>query len=88
MAIHTHGNKQSANAEVHSTTVHSNINHGFDKYPTVLSPSSPLLLKASTKTQMPSKDVTYIQHQIDRLRQEMENNAAENKEFKNLINKI
>ena len=29
--------------------------------------------------------MTYIQRQIDRLRQEMENNAAENKEFKNLI---
>ena len=31
--------------------------------------------------------MTYIQHQIDRLRQGMEKNAAENKEFKNLTKK-
>ena len=31
--------------------------------------------------------MTYIQHQIDRLRQGMEKNAAENKEFKNLNKK-
>ena len=29
----------------------------------------------------------YIQHQIDRLRQEMEKNAAENNEFKTLMRK-
>ena len=32
--------------------------------------------------------MTYIQHQIDGLRQEIEINAAENNEFKNLIKKI
>ena len=31
--------------------------------------------------------MTYIQHQIDRLRQEMEKNTAENNEFKKLIKK-
>ena len=31
--------------------------------------------------------MTYIQHQIDRLRQQMEKNAAENNEIKNLIKK-
>ena len=32
--------------------------------------------------------MTYTQYQIDRLRQEMEKNVAETKEFKNLIKKI
>ena len=31
--------------------------------------------------------MTYIQHQIDALRHEMEKNAAENNELKNLIKK-
>ena len=53
----------------------------------VLSPFSPVLLKSPTKTQIPSTDVTYMQHQIDALRQEIEKNAAENNEFKNLIKK-
>ena len=86
MAIHTCSNKQSANAEVHSTndeiliTASTNIT-------IVLSPSSPVISKTSTKTQIPSTDVTYIQYQIDALRQEIEKNAAENNEFKNLIKK-
>ena len=46
-----------------------------------------MLLKTPTKTQIPSTDMTYIQHQIDRLRQEMEKNAAENNEFNNMIKK-
>ena len=31
--------------------------------------------------------MTYIQHQVDALRQEIEKNAAENNEFKNLLKK-
>ena len=31
--------------------------------------------------------MTYIQHQIDALREEIEKNAAENNKFKNLITK-
>ena len=46
-----------------------------------------MLLKTPTKVQLSSTDMTYIQHQIDRLRQQMEKNAAENNEFKNLIKK-
>ena len=44
-------------------------------------------LKTPTKTQIPSNDMTYIQHQIDRLRQEKEKNDAENNEFRKLIKK-
>ena len=77
-------NKQSGNSEVHGTNdeilipVSTNI-------PIVISPSYPVLLKTPTKTQIPSIDVTYIQHQIDRLRKEMERNAAKNNELRNLI---
>ena len=46
-----------------------------------------MLSKTPTKTQIPSTDMTNIQHQIDALRQEIEKNAAENNEFKNLIKK-
>ena len=53
----------------------------------MLSPSSPVLLKTPTKAQIPSTDMTYIHHQVDRLRQEIEKNAAENNESKNLIKK-
>ena len=86
MAIHTRSNKKSVNAEVHSTNdeilipVSSNI-------PIVLSPSSSVLSKSPTKTKIPSTDMTDMQHQIDALRQEMEKNAAENNELKNLIKK-
>ena len=84
MAIHTRNNKQSANAEFRKTNdeilipVATNI-------PVVLSPFSPVLSKTPTKTQIPSTDMTLIQHQIDALRQEIEKNAAENHEFKALI---
>ena len=80
MAIHTRSNNKSANAEVHSTNdeilipVSTNI-------PIVLSPSS------QAKTQTSLADMTYIQHTIDALKQEIEKNAAENNEFKNLITK-
>lgn len=47
-----------------------------------------MLLKTQTKTQIPSTDLTYIKHQIDRLRQVMEKNATENNKFTNLIKKI
>ena len=86
MAIHTRSNKQYGNSEVHSTNdeilipVSTNI-------PIVLSPSPPVLLKTPTKMQIRSTDFTYIQHQIDRSRQEMEKNAAENNEFKNSMKK-
>ena len=86
MAIHTRNNKQSANAEVHRTNdeilipISTNI-------PVVLSPFSPVLSKTPTKTQIPSTDMTLIQHQIDALRQEIEKNATENHEFKDLIKK-
>ena len=55
--------------------------------PIVLSPSSPVFSKTPTKTQIPSTNMTYIQHQVDALRQEIEKNAAENNELKNLIKK-
>ena len=86
MATHTRSNKQYANVEVHSTNdeilipVSTNI-------PVVLSSSSCVLSKAPAKTQIPSTDMNCIQHQMDVLRQEMEKNAAENNEFKNLIKK-
>ena len=86
MAIHTRSNKKSVNAEVHSTNdeilipVSTNI-------PIVLSPSFSVLSKSPTKTKIPSTDMTDMQHQIDALRQEMEKNAAENNELKNLIKK-
>ena len=84
--INTSSNKQSANSEVHGSNdeililVTKNI-------VIVLSPSSPVLLKTPTKTQVPSNDMACMQLQIDRLREEMEKNAAENNEFKNLIKK-
>ena len=71
MVIHISSNKQSANTEVHGTNneililVSTNI-------PIVLSPSSPMLLKTPTKTELPSTNIAYLEHQIDRLRQEME----------------
>ena len=86
MVIHTCKYIQSANSEVHSTNdeililVSTNI-------PIVLSPVFPVLLKTPIKTQIPSTNMTYIQHQIDRLRQKMEKATAENNEFKNLIKK-
>ena len=86
MVIQTCNYKQSTNSEVHTTNdeilipVSANL-------PIVLSPTSSVLLKTPTKTQTPSTDMTYIQHQIDRLRQEMKKNAAESNEFKNLIKK-
>ena len=46
---------------------------------------STVLSKTPTKTKIPSTDMTFIQHQVDALRQEIEKNAAENNEFKNLI---
>ena len=48
---------------------------------------STVLSKTPTKTKIPSTDMTFIQHQVDALRQEIEKNAAENNEFKNLIKK-
>ena len=66
MVIHTRSNKQSANAEVHSANneililVSTSIQ-------IVLSRSSPVLSKTPTNTQIPTTDVTYIQHQVDAL---------------------
>ena len=86
MAIHTHSIKQSANSEVHSTNDEILIPI-LTNIPITLSPSSPVLLKTPTKTQISSPDMTNIQHQTDKLRQEMKMNAAEKNEFKNLIKK-
>ena len=87
MAIHIPSNKQSANAEVHSTNDEILLIPVSTNIPIVLSSSSPVLSKTATKTQIPSTDMTYIQHQIDALIQGIEKNAAENDEFKNLIKK-
>ena len=84
--IHTCRYKQSANSEVYNTNdeilipVSTNI-------PIVLYRTSPVLLKALTKTWISFTDVAYIQNQIDGLRQEVEKNIAGNSEFKNLIKK-
>ena len=75
MTINTRSNKQSANSELYSTNdeilipVSTNI-------PIVLSSSSPVVLKISTKTHMTSTDMTYMQHQVDRLRYEIEKNLV------------
>ena len=86
-AIHTRSNKQSANAEKfivlmmkYQSRYQQIFQQCFLHLPLVLS-------KTPTKTQIPSTDMTNIQHQIDALRQEIEKNAAENNEFKNLIKK-
>ena len=70
MAIHICSNKQSANSKVHSTN-NEMVIPVLINIPLVLSPSSQVLLKTPTKTQTSSADMTYLQHQIDRLRQEM-----------------
>ena len=62
MAIHTRSNKKSEDAEVHSTNDEILIPVSTS-IPTVLSPSSPALLETPTKTQTPTTDMTYIQHQ-------------------------
>ena len=55
--------------------------------PIELSPASPVLPKTPTKDHLPSNETTYIQHQIDLLRQELEKNITANNDFKNFINK-
>ena len=55
--------------------------------PIVLPLSSAVLSKTPTKTQIPSTNITYIQHQIDALRQEIERNVAENNKVENLVKK-
>ena len=84
MAIHIRSNKKSANSEVYSTNDEI-LNPVSTNILIVLSPTSPVLLKTPTKTHKSSTVMTYMQHQIDRLRQEMERYAAKNSEFKNLI---
>ena len=69
--------EQSANSEVYITNDEILI-FALTNTPIVLSPSSPVLSKISTKTQITSTNMTYMQHEIDRLRQEIEKNAAEN----------
>ena len=51
-----------------------------------LFPASPVLPKTSTMEHLPSNETTYIQHEIDLLRQELENNITANNDFKNFIN--
>ena len=46
-----------------------------------------MLSKTPTMEHLPSNDTTYIQHQIDLLRQELEKNVSANNDFKNFINK-
>ena len=55
--------------------------------PIELSPASPVLPKTPTKDHLPSNETTYIQNQIDLLRQELEKNITANNDFKNFINK-
>ena len=86
MAIYTPSNKQSANSEVDGTNDEILI-PVLTNIPIVFSPSFPVLLKTATKTQIASTDIAFIQHKIDKLRQEMEKNAAGRNEFKNLIRK-
>ena len=69
--------EQSANSEVYITNDEILI-FVLTNTPIVLSPSSPVLSKISTKTQITSTNMIYMQHEIDRLRQEIEKNAAEN----------
>ena len=52
--------------------------------PIELSPASPVLPKTSTMEHLPSNETIYIQHQIDLLRQELENNIAANNDLKTL----
>ena len=65
--IHTRSYQKSAHSEVHSTNdeilipVLTNIQ-------TVLSSVSAVLLKTPTETKISSTNMTYIQHQIDRLK--------------------
>ena len=55
--------------------------------PKELSPASPVLPKTPTMEYVPLNDTTYFQHQIDLLRQELENNITVNNYFKKFINK-
>ena len=55
--------------------------------PIELSPPSPVLPKTPTMEHLPLNETTYFQHQIDLLRQELENNVTANNDFKNFINK-
>ena len=55
--------------------------------PIELSPTSPVLPKTPTMEELPSNETTYIQHQIDSLRQELEKNIIANNDFKNFSNK-
>ena len=75
MAIYTPSNKQSANSEVDGTNDEILI-PVLTNIPIVFSPSFPALLKTATKTQIASTDIAFTQHKIDKLRQEMEKNAA------------
>ena len=52
--------------------------------PIELSPASPVLPKTSAMEHLPSNETIYIQHQIDLLRQELENNIAANNDLKTL----
>ena len=62
MAIHIPSNKQSANAEVHSTNDEILLIPVSTNIPIALSSFSPVLLKILTKTHITSTDMTYMQH--------------------------
>ena len=48
--------------------------------PLELTPGSPVLQKTSTKEEITSNSYSYIQHQIDLLKQKLEKNTAKNME--------
>ena len=59
----------------------------WDYAPIELTPGSPLLRKTPTKGEITSNNYSYIQHQIDLLKQELEKNTAKNIEFRRNIEK-
>ena len=55
--------------------------------PIELTPGSPVLRKTPTKEEITSKNYSYIQHQIDLLKQELGKNTAKSLEFQRNIDK-
>ena len=86
-AIYTRSNKQSSNAEKFIVLMMKYQSRFRQIFQQCFLHLALVLSKTKTKTQIPSTDMTNIQHQIDALRQEIEKNTPENNEFKNLIKK-
>ena len=55
--------------------------------PIELTPGSPVLRKTPTEEEITSNNYSYIQHQIDLLKQELEKNTVMNMEFQRNIEK-